>query len=124
MHSAECVSPPRVIVIARMRLSIPLFAASGAAPSKSDPAAATKFVQSGRVSEHNEWMNCSGLVRYFPIAIALSLPALFPLPPVGAQTVPPLDAVRVAGGFSAPLFVTAPPRDKILDDSLDTIEAG
>ncbi len=28
-----------------------------------------------------------------------------------AQTVPPLDAVRVAGGFSAPLFVTAPPRD-------------
>ncbi len=28
-----------------------------------------------------------------------------------AQTVPPLDAVRVAGGFNAPLFVTAPPRD-------------
>ena len=33
------------------------------------------------------------------------------IPSLQAQTVPPLDAMRVAGGFTAPLFVTAPPGD-------------
>ena len=41
----------------------------------------------------------------------LSILAILPLQSARAQTVPPLDATRIAGGFSAPLFVTAPPRD-------------
>ena len=36
---------------------------------------------------------------------------VFPLASPKAQTAPPLDAVRVAGGFSLPLFVTAPQGD-------------
>ena len=32
-------------------------------------------------------------------------------PSLQAQTLPPLDAIRIAGGFSLPLFVTAPPND-------------
>jgi|KBSMisStaDraftv2_1062788.scaffolds.fasta_scaffold51721_4 glucose/arabinose dehydrogenase len=36
---------------------------------------------------------------------------VIPLASPKAQTVPPLDAVRVAGGFSLPLFVTAPKGD-------------
>ena len=56
-------------------------------------------------------MNRSRLVRYSHLAAALFILALLPLPSAPAQTVPPLDAVRVAGGFSEPLFATAPPRD-------------
>src|SRR6476646_6742834 len=33
------------------------------------------------------------------------------IPSLQAQTVPPLDAIRIAVGSSSPLFVTAPPND-------------
>ena len=56
-------------------------------------------------------MNRSRLVRYSHLAAALFILALLPLPSAPAQTVPPLDTVRVVGGFSEPLFATAPPRD-------------
>jgi glucose/arabinose dehydrogenase len=48
-------------------------------------------------------------------ACVLVATAVFLLPalrPVHAQTLPPLDAVLVAGGFNLPLFITAPPGDK------------
>jgi glucose/arabinose dehydrogenase len=37
---------------------------------------------------------------------------LLALRPIHAQTLPPLDADLVAGGFNLPLFITAPPGDK------------
>jgi glucose/arabinose dehydrogenase len=52
--------------------------------------------------------------RFARLAIAnafLSLSAVLPAVSLQAQTVPPLDAVRVAGGFNSPIFVTAPPGD-------------
>ena len=44
-------------------------------------------------------------------ACACMLAAAVGIPSLQAQTLPPLDAIRIAGGFSSPLFVTAPPND-------------
>jgi glucose/arabinose dehydrogenase len=45
------------------------------------------------------------------LACAGMLAAALGSPSLQAQTLPPLDAIRIAGGFSSPLFVTAPPGD-------------
>jgi hypothetical protein len=45
------------------------------------------------------------------LALLLGSVLAIPLASPQAQTVPPLDAALVAGGFSLPLFVTAPPGD-------------
>ena len=47
----------------------------------------------------------------FTVAACALLIALTSGSPGFAQTLPPLDAMRVAGGFTAPVFVTAPPGD-------------
>jgi glucose/arabinose dehydrogenase len=47
----------------------------------------------------------------FTVAACVVLIALTSLSPTFAQTLPPLDAIRVAGGFTAPVFVCAPPGD-------------
>jgi glucose/arabinose dehydrogenase len=54
---------------------------------------------------------CSQMAHSFYVAAALSILAVLSLQSANGQTVPSLDAVRITGGFSAPLFVTAPPRD-------------
>ena len=53
----------------------------------------------------------SKLVLVISATITVLLAATAAPSSVQAQALPPLDAVRVAGGFNAPLFVTAPPRD-------------
>jgi hypothetical protein len=50
-----------------------------------------------------------GLAATFLRAVAF-LCATAPVLPLGAQTVS-LDAVRIAGGFDQPLFLTTPPGD-------------
>src|SRR5438874_276904 len=47
----------------------------------------------------------------FAIAAFAVLISLASFTPTFAQTLPPLDAQRVAGGFTAPVFVCAPPGD-------------
>jgi glucose/arabinose dehydrogenase len=51
------------------------------------------------------------LSRLISCVAILSLVAAAPIASLRAQTLPPLDAVRVAGGFNLPLFITAPPGD-------------
>jgi glucose/arabinose dehydrogenase len=53
----------------------------------------------------------NSLKSVLSFACALLLAAGATVPALQAQALPPLDAVRVAGGFSFPLFVTAPPND-------------
>ena len=64
---------------------------------------------------------CSQLARHFNVAATLLMLAILPLQSARAQPVPPLNAARIAGGFSAPLFVAAPPRD---DSRLFVVERG
>jgi glucose/arabinose dehydrogenase len=51
------------------------------------------------------------LSRLISCVAILSLVAAAPIASLRAQARPPLDAVRVAGGFNLPLFITAPPGD-------------
>ena len=53
----------------------------------------------------------SKLVLVIPGTLILLLAATAALSSLDAQAVPSLDAIRLAGGFTLPLFVTAPPGD-------------